>query len=139
MPVFFDDFFLLCNVFLALIRVGFVFVDFDRRVPHAVGFTGKSSTNIKDSHVHAEILFSHVKDLTGVVECHFVAQGISASRANVEGNTNHLEAIFLGCRQEWTPLGAGCSEFGEETTLTSTIVSNDAKDEFNFLADSGAL
>jgi hypothetical protein len=57
----------------------------------------------------------------------------------VEGNSNHLKAVFLGSRQERTPLGSRRSEFGGETTLASTIVRNDTKDKFNFLANSGAL
>jgi hypothetical protein len=51
----------------------------------------------------------------------------------MKGHAGHIEAVFLGGRQQGAPLVSGRSKLGTQTALTAPIVRDNAQDQFNLV------
>mmetsp|Transcript_19593 Transcript_19593/g.36565 ORF Transcript_19593/g.36565 Transcript_19593/m.36565 type:complete len:388 (-) Transcript_19593:1705-2868(-) len=131
-------FFFCLGLSFNLVDLGFLVIH-GRWIIHGVSFSRKSTTDIDNFHLHSVISLCHVKDFTSILESKFVTGSIAAARPHVKGNADDFQSVLFGGGQQRTPLLTRSSKFGTEAALTSSVVSDDAKNQFDFIAHGSAF
>ena len=92
--------------------------------------TSPATTEVEESHLEAEFLFTEVEEITGITKGDVVGTRIGVARTNVEGDTNNVDTDFLGEGHQILGFVAGTTKLGGELADSGAIISLDAEDSF---------
>lgn len=98
----------------------------------------KAAANIQGTQVEA-VVASLLEDGMSVTDSLVEGDGIGSARANVEANTDNVQAEFLGKGQEVIGGVHGCTKLHAEAAETGRVVGHDAQEEFGAGEELGNL
>lgn len=88
----------------------------------------KAPANVQERHVEAESV-AHVKDFSGKQDCCCEGMRVGCSTADMEGDSNHVEAEVFGAAEKGQSINRVCAELVAELATGLGVICSDAQDQ----------